>query len=129
MFTLTCSPLLARYLVTAALPGARDVLIHGATRSPRLTALRATSPAPSITAGLDVLVQLVMAAITTAPCVSCEDCHRSRLQHQAMQRRLSSLKRSIEHHAVKTTGMQRGTFGQMHIAARSSTGTLTSEEK
>ena len=48
-------------------PGAIDVLTHGLTVSPFSTALRASSAAPSITDGLDVLVQLVIDAITTAP--------------------------------------------------------------
>ncbi len=39
----------------------------GETRSPRATALRASSPAPTITVGLDVLVHEVMAAIATDP--------------------------------------------------------------
>src|SRR3970040_1947930 len=41
------------------------VLTHGRRRSPSFTAFRATRPAPIMTEGLDVLVQLVMAAITT----------------------------------------------------------------
>src|ERR687895_141112 len=48
-------------------PGASEVLTHGLEASPRSTALRASSPAASITDGLEVLVQLVMAAITTCP--------------------------------------------------------------
>src|SRR5215204_6369141 len=48
-------------------PGAREVLTHGLEARPRSTALRASSPAASITDGLEVLVQLVMAAITTWP--------------------------------------------------------------
>ncbi len=46
-------------------PGASDVLTHGAERRPLATALRARMPAPIITDGLDVFVQLVIAAITT----------------------------------------------------------------
>ena len=61
------SPAARRYAVTARDPGARLVLTVGPTRSPRATALRARSPAPTITVGLDVLVQLVMAAIATDP--------------------------------------------------------------
>ncbi len=38
--------------------------------SPRSTAFLATRPAPIMTDGFDVLVQLVMAAITTAPSCS-----------------------------------------------------------
>ncbi len=48
-------------------PGARLVLTQGCGCSPRSTALRATRPAASITDGLDVLVQLVIAAIITSP--------------------------------------------------------------
>jgi hypothetical protein len=53
--------------VTAFEPGARLVLTHGLTRSPRLTAFLARSPAASMTEGFDVLVQLVMAAMTIEP--------------------------------------------------------------
>ena len=48
-------------------PGARLVFTHGFDFSPRSTAFFATSPAASITDGFDVFVQLVIAAITTAP--------------------------------------------------------------
>jgi hypothetical protein len=48
-------------------PGASDVLTHGLDRSPRCTALRASSPAATITDGFDVFVQEVIAAITTWP--------------------------------------------------------------
>src|SRR4029453_10921459 len=48
-------------------PGAREVLTHGLEVRPRSTALRASSPAASITDGLEVLVQLVRAAMTTWP--------------------------------------------------------------
>src|SRR4029079_5951095 len=51
-------------------PGAQLVLTHGLVASPRATALRASRPAPSMTDGFDVFVQLVMAAITTDPCRS-----------------------------------------------------------
>ena len=54
--------------MTAFEPGASEVLTVGETRSPRATALRASSPAPTITVGLEVLVQDVMAAIATDPC-------------------------------------------------------------
>ncbi len=46
-------------------PGASEVLTQGLTFNPLRTALRATIPAPTITDGLEVLVQLVIAAITT----------------------------------------------------------------
>src|SRR3954463_12068831 len=48
-------------------PGASDVLTHGLVVRPLSTALRASSPAASITDGFDVFVQLVMAATTTWP--------------------------------------------------------------
>src|SRR5206468_462079 len=48
-------------------PGASVVFTQGLRLSPRSTALRASSAAPSITCGLDVLVHDVIAAITTAP--------------------------------------------------------------
>ncbi len=53
--------------MTAFDPGASDVLTPGPTRSPRATAFRASSPAPTITVGLEVFVQEVIAAITTEP--------------------------------------------------------------
>ena len=56
-----------RYSVTTWEPGASEVFTQGFTSSPRALAFRARSPAPSITAGFEVLVQLVMAAMTTAP--------------------------------------------------------------
>src|SRR3954453_20875377 len=48
-------------------PGASDVFTHGLRCRPRSTALRASSPAPTITNGFEVLVHEVMAATTTAP--------------------------------------------------------------
>src|SRR5665213_1448101 len=48
-------------------PGARLVLTHGFGRKPLSTAFLARRPAASMTWGLDVLVQLVMAATTTCP--------------------------------------------------------------
>src|SRR3954469_15515280 len=53
--------------MTTLEPGASDVLTHGLTSRPRCTALRARRPAPIITSGFEVLVQLVMAAMTTSP--------------------------------------------------------------
>jgi hypothetical protein len=53
--------------VTTFDPGAKLVLTQGRVRNPRSTAFFANSPAPIMTAGLEVFVQLVMAAITTAP--------------------------------------------------------------
>ncbi len=48
-------------------PGARLVLTHGLVVRPRSTAFFASRPAATITDGFDVLVQLVIAAITTEP--------------------------------------------------------------
>ena len=56
-----------RYSVTTCEPGASEVFTQGFTMRPFARALRARSPAPSITAGFEVLVQLVIAAMTTAP--------------------------------------------------------------
>src|SRR4051794_24706047 len=53
--------------MTTLEPGANDVFTHGLLCSPRSTALRASSPARTITNGLDVLVHDVIAATTTAP--------------------------------------------------------------
>src|SRR5436309_13706154 len=60
-----------RYSVTAFDPGARLVFTHGLLFSPRSAAFFAKMPAPSMTDGFDVLVQLVMAAITTEPFCNC----------------------------------------------------------
>src|SRR6266571_2584559 len=48
-------------------PGASVVFTHGLRVRPASTALRASSAAPTITNGFDVLVQEVIAAITTDP--------------------------------------------------------------
>src|SRR3954464_5267107 len=48
-------------------PGASEVLTHGLRCRPRSTAFFASSPAPTITNGFDVLVHDVIAATTTAP--------------------------------------------------------------
>src|SRR3954454_22245546 len=48
-------------------PGASVVFTHGLAVSPRSTAFLASSAAPIITCGLEVLVQEVIAAITTWP--------------------------------------------------------------
>ena len=50
-------------------PGARLVFTHGLLFRPFSTAFFASRPAAIITVGFDVLVQLVIAAITTAPCI------------------------------------------------------------
>jgi hypothetical protein len=53
--------------VTTPDPGDKLVFIYGRTLSPHSTAFLASSPAPSITEGLLVFVQLVIAAMTTEP--------------------------------------------------------------
>src|SRR5580700_3715681 len=67
-------PALLRYSNTTFEPGARLVLTHGLLVSPRSTAFLARRPAPIITDGFEVLVQLVMAAITTAPLPNSTGC-------------------------------------------------------
>src|SRR3954463_14935575 len=62
-----CSPELVRYSATTWLPGASDVLTQGFAFRPLAAALRASRPAPINTLGFDVLVQEVIAAITTSP--------------------------------------------------------------
>src|ERR1700748_1071089 len=62
-----CSPELERYSATTWLPGASEVLTHGFAFRPLAAALRANRPAPISTLGLEVLVQEVIAAITTSP--------------------------------------------------------------
>src|SRR5262245_5822182 len=49
-------------------PGASEVFTVGFTRNPRSTAFLAKRPAPSITVGLEVFVQEVIAAMTTSAC-------------------------------------------------------------
>src|SRR5690348_2759494 len=53
--------------MTTLEPGASVVFTHGLRDSPFSTAFFASSAAPTITDGLDVFVQDVIAAITTAP--------------------------------------------------------------
>ena len=53
--------------MTTCEPGANEVFTHGLTARPALRALRARSPAPIRTLGFEVLVQLVIAAMTTSP--------------------------------------------------------------
>ena len=64
--------------MTTLEPGASVVFTHGLRLSPRSTAFLASSAAPIITCGLDVLVQEVIAAITTAPWSSSYSCRRHR---------------------------------------------------
>ena len=51
-------------------PGAKLVFTQGFAVSPRSTAFFASKPAPSISDGFEVFVQLVIAAITTEPSAS-----------------------------------------------------------
>src|SRR5688572_19155163 len=60
-------PAALRYSVTTLEPGARLLFTHGLRLNPLSTAFLARRPAPIITLGFDVFVQLVMAAMTTAP--------------------------------------------------------------
>src|SRR5690606_3868316 len=57
----------SRYSCTAFEPGASEVLTHGLRVSPLALALRAIRPAAITLRGLEVLVQLVIAAMITAP--------------------------------------------------------------
>src|SRR5487761_1832675 len=60
-------PVALRYSVTTIEPGARLVFTVDLTLRPLSTAFFASNPAAIITSGLLVLVQLVIAAITTSP--------------------------------------------------------------
>src|SRR6185503_19640667 len=62
-----CRPDFSRYSATTWLPGASEVLTQGCCLRPSRLALRASRPAPIKTLGFDVLVQEVIAAITTSP--------------------------------------------------------------
>src|SRR4029077_13088666 len=62
-----CRPELERYSATTWLPGASEVFTQGFAFNPFSAALRASRPAPISTLGLEVLVQEVIAAITTSP--------------------------------------------------------------
>ena len=62
-----CKPDLFKYSPTTCEPGASEVFTHGLTVRPRAIALRAKSPAAIITLGFEVLVQDVIAAMTTSP--------------------------------------------------------------
>lgn len=61
------TPATLKYSGTTPDPGDKLVLIYGFTVNPLLTAFLANIPAYNITSGLDVLVQDVIAAITTDP--------------------------------------------------------------
>ncbi len=91
-------------------PGARLVFTHGLRVSPFSTAFFATSPAPIITLGFDVFVQLVIAAITTDPCsmaacggaATAVAARGSALfgHHHSRQRLRESLLRALQRHAI-----------------------------
>jgi hypothetical protein len=53
--------------MTTLLPGASEVLTHGLTCSPLLTAAFASNAAPSITEGFEVFVHDVIEAMATMP--------------------------------------------------------------
>src|SRR2546430_4414008 len=67
----------SRYRATALEPGASELLTHGLRVRPRRFALRASRPAAITLRGLLVLVQLVIAAMITAPSGICPGvpCH------------------------------------------------------
>ncbi len=65
--------------MTTLEPGASVVFTQGLRFSPFSTAFLATSAAPTITCGLEVLVQEVIAAITTAPWSSSNSVPSSRV--------------------------------------------------
>ena len=56
--------------MTTSEPGASEVFTHGWLDRPFASAFCASSAAPISTAGLEVLVHEVMAAMTTAPSLS-----------------------------------------------------------
>ena len=68
-------------------PGARLALTQGLVLSPLSTAFLASRPAATITDGFDVLVQLVIAAITTEPWVIGAAAIASSLRRPARRRR------------------------------------------
>jgi hypothetical protein len=57
----------SRYSATALEPGASELFTHGLRCKPKRFALRASRPAAITLRGLLVLVQLVIAAMITAP--------------------------------------------------------------
>ncbi len=61
------SPASSRYSATAREPGASELFTQGLRTRPARLALRASRPAAITLRGLEVLVQLVMAAMITAP--------------------------------------------------------------
>lgn len=61
------NPASSKYCGTTCDPGAKEVFTHGLVVSPRSAARFASNPAANITAGFEVLVQEVIAAITISP--------------------------------------------------------------
>ena len=81
-------PASSRYSATVFDPGASDDFTHGLRVSPARLALRASRPAAMTLRGLEVLVQLVIAAMITAPSgISPGSC----VQAEAMPRAARSL--------------------------------------
>src|ERR1700677_2000946 len=62
-----CNPDSARMPEAICEPGANDAFTRGLAISPCRNAFSANNPAATINRGLDVLVQLVMAAMTMSP--------------------------------------------------------------
>src|SRR5438876_3250543 len=82
--------------MTTLEPGARVVFTHGLRDRPRSTALRASSAAPIITDGLDVLVHEVMAAMTTAPWSRSNAVPSARVTGTRLCARVGPLARAVE---------------------------------
>ncbi len=61
------NPASSRYSLATLEPGANDVLTQGLRTRPRSLAFFASKPAATTLRGFEVLVQLVMAAMMTAP--------------------------------------------------------------
>jgi hypothetical protein len=68
-------------------PGASEVLTQAGGFSPSAAALRATRPAATIRPGSEVLVQLVIAAITTAPSGNAAACSRLERRRKGLRGR------------------------------------------
>ena len=84
-------------------PGARLALTQGLVVRPCSTAFLASSPAATITEGFDVLVQLVIAAITTEPwlIVPAERCCAAAVR--ADPRRRSAVRRPLRRRTARAS--------------------------
>ena len=91
--------------MTTVEPGASEVFTQGLRSRPRSTALRASRPAPTITEGFEVLVQLVIAAITTRPWSSGKDVPSSRVTSIASS--LPRAARAVEEPRIAGRGLPR----------------------